>query len=518
MIDYLYAKPNIFLDRYYTIFAVPKPFVGQIGIIQSNAITSWTKLIPQPEIILFGDVPGTNRIARQLSLSHVPQIRVNEYGTPLLGDIFATVRELAKHNLLVYVNADIILMNDFSAAVQTVAEQFRDFLIIGRRWNLDINEPLEFQSNWQQKLKQLVAKKGCLAKYDCKDYFVFPKHLFGSIPQFAVGRGYWDTWMVNYALAQNYPVVDISESIIAVHQNHGYNHIKGGKNEAYMGKEAQFNQAMGKLDGEGNIASATWLLELETNRNLPQVSIAIAVDDRAINLERTLRSIFEQPRVNLEVVLVNSSSLPHIQAILETYRHQAKLVSIEVPGLVYAYNRALEVASGKFVLFLPNNAILLPGQLAKQIALFDREASTLDLLLSGWQTIEGNTIIYGKPWEDIPHLDDLHIWMLDLVWQPLARSVVIFRRSRLQSIGGFNERLGEQFAILEAIVTLVVLKGSRAMWLEESSCCYLEQQKTQEIQTIKKSLKQALDSIFNRPEIAEWMLMLKDRAYRAISH
>jgi hypothetical protein len=517
LIDYLYAQPNIILDRSYTIFTVLKPFVGQIGIIQSNAITSWTKLIPPPEIILFGDVIGAAQLAQKLGLSHIRQIRVNEYGTPLLGDIFATVRDRAKHNLLVYVNADIILMNDFSSAVQTVAQQFRDFLIIGRRWNLDIKEPLEFQLNWQQKLKQLVAKKGCLAKYDCKDYFVFPKHLFISIPQFAVGRGYWDTWMVNYALAQNYPVVDISESIVAIHQNHSYNHIKGGKNEAYMGKEAQLNQAIGKLDGEGNIASATWLLQPD-NRNLPHVSVAIVIDDRAINLEKTLRNIFEQPRVKLEVVLVNRSSVPGIQAILEAYRHKAKLVSIEAPGLVYAYNRALEVAGGKFVLFLPNNAILLPGQLAKQVALFDREASTLDLLLSGWQTIEGNTIIYGKPWEDIPHLDDLHIWMLDLVWQPLAHSIVMFRRSRLQSIGGFNERLGEQFAILEAIITLVVLKGSRAMWLEEASCCYLEQQQTQEIQTIKKSLKQALDSIFNRPEIAEWMLMLKDRAYRAISH
>ncbi len=177
----------------------------------------------------------------------------------------------------------------------------------------------------------------------------------------------------------------------------------------------------------------------------------------------------------------------------------------------------MQIATGKLVLFLPSNATLLPEILAKQILRFEAEASTLDLLLSGWQIIEGNTVIRNQPWEDLSDLDDLHIWMLDLIWQPLAKSVVMFRRSRLQSIGGFNERLNEEFASLEAIVTLIVLKGSRAMWLKESSCCYYARRQIEEINTIQKSLKQALDSIFNRSEIAEWMLMLKDRAYRTIS-
>jgi hypothetical protein len=46
-----------------TIFAIPKPFIGQIGVIQKNAIASWTKLSPRPEIILFGDEIGTGAIA-----------------------------------------------------------------------------------------------------------------------------------------------------------------------------------------------------------------------------------------------------------------------------------------------------------------------------------------------------------------------------------------------------------------------------------------------------------------------
>ena len=47
-----------------TIFATPKRFQGHIGVIQRNAIASWTHLKPKPEIILFGTDEGTAEIAR----------------------------------------------------------------------------------------------------------------------------------------------------------------------------------------------------------------------------------------------------------------------------------------------------------------------------------------------------------------------------------------------------------------------------------------------------------------------
>ncbi len=46
------------MDSPLTILAMPKPFRGHIGIIQRNAITSWTKLQPRPEILLFGTEEG----------------------------------------------------------------------------------------------------------------------------------------------------------------------------------------------------------------------------------------------------------------------------------------------------------------------------------------------------------------------------------------------------------------------------------------------------------------------------
>ena len=54
-----------------TILAMPKPFKGHIGVIQRNAITSWTKFEPRPEIFLFGHEDGAAECASELGLVHI---------------------------------------------------------------------------------------------------------------------------------------------------------------------------------------------------------------------------------------------------------------------------------------------------------------------------------------------------------------------------------------------------------------------------------------------------------------
>lgn len=56
----------------FTLFTIPKAFADHIGVIQRNAIGSWARLQrenqPRPEIILFGNDPGTAEISRELGL------------------------------------------------------------------------------------------------------------------------------------------------------------------------------------------------------------------------------------------------------------------------------------------------------------------------------------------------------------------------------------------------------------------------------------------------------------------
>ena len=160
-----------------TIFTAPRAFDNQFGLIQRNAILSWLRLHPQCEIILFGEEEGIAEMAGEFGILHIPDIKKNESGTPLVDDLFERAKKTAKNNILAYVNADIILIGDFMEAVEKL--KGGNFLMIGRRWDLDLKEPINFQDrDWEGELKNKITKEGKLHGQAGSDYFVFQKNLW----------------------------------------------------------------------------------------------------------------------------------------------------------------------------------------------------------------------------------------------------------------------------------------------------------------------------------------------------
>jgi hypothetical protein len=206
-----------------TLFTCPKPFRGHIGIIQRNAIKSWTLLKPKPEIILIGDEEGILEVCKELDLIHIPTIEKNEFGTPLVSSVFQIGQENATQPIVGYINADIILMNSFLNAVNTVVERMAKFLMVGRRWDVAITELLNFESDrWETNVLNIVKQSGTLHWLGGMDYFVFPRGMYREIPDMAIGRLAWDNWFVWRARANHIDVVDATSAVIIVHQNHEY--------------------------------------------------------------------------------------------------------------------------------------------------------------------------------------------------------------------------------------------------------------------------------------------------------
>jgi hypothetical protein len=49
------------------------------------------------------------------------------------------------------------------------------------------------------------------------------------MPPFAIGRAGWDNWMFYQARRKNWPLVDASQSVMIVHQDHDYGHLPQGQ-------------------------------------------------------------------------------------------------------------------------------------------------------------------------------------------------------------------------------------------------------------------------------------------------
>jgi hypothetical protein len=225
-----------------TIFTTPKPFRGPESITQRNAIKSWTLLDPRAEVILFGDEEGSTEVAREFGLRHENKVLRNEHGTKYLNYFFERAQEISKHDLLCYVNCDIILMSDFARAVDQMTSWRERCLMVGRRWDVEVTRPLDFsQGGWEEQLRTLVLQTGKRRPVEWIDYFVFQRGTYTDMPPFVIGRVGWDNWLLWRARRLRVPLLDASSVVMAVHQNHDYSYHPEGEEGVWKGTEAQRN-------------------------------------------------------------------------------------------------------------------------------------------------------------------------------------------------------------------------------------------------------------------------------------
>jgi hypothetical protein len=229
-----------------TLFTTCKPFVGRSAMIQRNALRSWRQLCPPCEVLVFGNEAGVEGCCAELGFRHFPEVARNEFGTPLINNLFAQAERSAQNDYLAYVNADIMLTSDVIAATQTVRALFDKFLLIARRWNVDVDSEWEFApADWDGALRRYAAAHGTLEPPDGgTDVFVYRRGSLQNLPPFAIGRSRCDSMVILETRRRGLPVIDATEVLTSLHQNHDYSHIARATDERIKGPESSVNERM----------------------------------------------------------------------------------------------------------------------------------------------------------------------------------------------------------------------------------------------------------------------------------
>ena len=110
--------------------------------------------------------------------------------------------------------------------------------------SLDVNESIDFKgSNDIKKFWSYAKNKSIKHAPTGIDYFIFRKNTFKNIPPLAIGRFGWDNWLLWKARRMRVPLIDLSNGIFAIHQNHSYN-FKGfeSKNDVLNSNDGLLNQ------------------------------------------------------------------------------------------------------------------------------------------------------------------------------------------------------------------------------------------------------------------------------------
>lgn len=299
-----------------TIFISPKAFDREhIALIQRNAIRSWKALGADVDILLIGDDAGVEENAKALGVRHIRDVKRNSSGTPMLDDIFRIARENSDSPLLAYVNADIILKKDFVQTARSVMEREKKFLLVGQRWDLDVQVDLEFPDGWEDAFNQDLAARGRRHPAGGSDYFIYPRDIFTSIPPFAIGRSGWDNWMFYEARLKGWKLINCSKAINIIHQDHDYAHLPNGLPHYRQPESAENVKAAGGKRTIFTLLDCNY--ELDENGNLKKP---------AMSKKKLLRELEIFPLVTLKSKALGNASfaLFHPKKAYSEFRNRSK--------------------------------------------------------------------------------------------------------------------------------------------------------------------------------------------------
>ena len=198
-----------------SIFATFKGMdTEQKTIIQHNAIQSWLKLNPKPQVIVLGDELGVRELCQKYAVEQVPELKVASSGAPYLDDMIRKAEAVATNDIMLLVSGDIMILQDTIEIAKSLKDNPR-FCVCARKRNVGV-KAIDFSNeNWMNELEYQDWNL-----WAAGDYFLYRKGFFAKMPPFIAGRSSVDNWMFKLA-CHHECLINATEVASVLHPNHG---------------------------------------------------------------------------------------------------------------------------------------------------------------------------------------------------------------------------------------------------------------------------------------------------------
>ena len=139
---------------------------------------------------------------------------------PILRHMFLAVQEKYNSSYYGYANGDMMFdkrLVDTLTEILPAVNKMKQVLIVGRRTNVKLLAKQEIRT-----LREVaeLGSHGKLFGTNAEDYFITKAHGYPwqSIPDFVIGRVGYDNWLVVTALVKKIFTIDMTKTVMAVHQ------------------------------------------------------------------------------------------------------------------------------------------------------------------------------------------------------------------------------------------------------------------------------------------------------------
>jgi len=168
----------------------------------------------------------------------------------------------------------------------------------------------------------------------------------------------------------------------------------------------------------------------------PRVTVLVPVYNRPGYVREALESALAQECPGgFEVLVVDDGSTDETPAVLASFGDRIRVIRQENAGPAVARNRAFDESRGEFVALLDSDDIWLPGKLAAQVALLDREPRAAVAHSEVAEFFEGDA---ERAWTRRPPIVGGRVLHALLARNTIHTMTVLLRKSVLDEVGGFD--------------------------------------------------------------------------------
>ena len=204
--------------------------------INNRTLYNWARLQPSVQPVLFTETATDSDLtSRATSLGwavHVaPQLRS---GYPVVSAMFKYCEKIAQKStqFIGYANSDILFSGDLTVTLKFVADVQSDLstseretatFVIGKRSTLTPAEYVKHSDDRAGSQEFTATLNSTSIPRDSRlsiDYFIVSKDTFPwrDVPPFVVGKPGYDNWLVAMAVEWRLRVIDVTQTVPAIHQ------------------------------------------------------------------------------------------------------------------------------------------------------------------------------------------------------------------------------------------------------------------------------------------------------------
>lgn len=169
-------------------------------------------------------------------------------------------------------------------------------------------------------------------------------------------------------------------------------------------------------------------------------------------VEQCLKSVFEQSHKNIELIIIDDESSDNSQQVIKSICQLATKLDTTITiqtifheenqGNCKSFNEALKFATGKYIIDLAADDVMLPKRITEQISQLEASPKNVALCFSDSIYIDVKNKIIGKSISskmfDMPSGD---VFEKLLAFSFICPTTLMFKRDILVQIGGYDENL-----------------------------------------------------------------------------